>query len=330
MRQGRFKLAMTLGRKPTDFPERVRICQEMGVTSCVTGPDLLEVGRDQYEAVMRRQKEEWAAAGFSIPVYETMTPVRADHIRRGTPGRDEELRNFIAAIEAMGRVGIPVLCYNLGQGGSRTDWGTDPGRGHFIAIRLRGIQPGAPRRGDPKRRGVVGQFDLAARARHPRRRKSQCPPGVPSQRPADFSVQGLGPDHGQRRGLPPPDQYRAQSRQRHNLLPGQLQGYGRRYLRRRPGSLPNRARFTSSTTAMSRAPPLPRFTETFHDDGPTDMARMLEIYARAGFEGPIRPDHAPTMGNEDVEGTRGYGMLGKIFAFGYMIGMMQARNLAYD
>ncbi|MEE2872682.1 MAG: mannonate dehydratase, partial [Candidatus Latescibacterota bacterium] len=73
-----------------------------------------------------------------------------------------------------------------------------------------------------------------------------------------------------------------------------------------------------------------RFTETFHDDGPTDMARMLEIYARAGFEGPIRPDHSPTMGDEDAETTRGYGMQGKIFAFGYMIGMMQAQNLTYE
>ena len=73
-----------------------------------------------------------------------------------------------------------------------------------------------------------------------------------------------------------------------------------------------------------------RFTETFHDDGPTDMARMLEIFARAGFDGPIRPDHAPTMGSEDAEETRGYGMLAKIFAFGHMIGMMQARNLAYE
>lgn len=41
---------------------------------------------------------------------------------------------------------------------------------------------------------------------------------------------------------------------------------------------------------------------------------MLEVYARAGFSGPIRPDHAPTMGSEDAAETRGYGMLGMIFA----------------
>jgi mannonate dehydratase len=72
------------------------------------------------------------------------------------------------------------------------------------------------------------------------------------------------------------------------------------------------------------------FTETFHDDGPTDMARMLEIYSRGDFCGAIRPDHAQAMGDEGPEATRGYGVLGKIFAFGYMIGIMQSRNLAYE
>jgi mannonate dehydratase len=49
-----------------------------------------------------------------------LAPIPADNIRRGSPGRDQELKNWIAVIEAMGKVGIPVLCYNLGQGGRRT------------------------------------------------------------------------------------------------------------------------------------------------------------------------------------------------------------------
>jgi mannonate dehydratase len=72
-----------------------------------------------------------------------------------------------------------------------------------------------------------------------------------------------------------------------------------------------------------------RFHETFHDNGPTDMAKMLEIYDKAGFSGPIRPDHAPTLSGESEE-SRGYGMLGKIFAFGYMIGIMNALNISYE
>ena len=131
MRQGIFKLSMTLGRNPSEQPERVKICREMGVTGCVTSPPLEGIGRDQYAAAMRQQQQEWAEAGFSLPVYETMTPTRSQHIRRGTPGRDEELLDFIAAVEAMGQVGIPVLCYNLGAGGARTDW--VPTRGGAIS-----------------------------------------------------------------------------------------------------------------------------------------------------------------------------------------------------
>jgi mannonate dehydratase len=40
------------------------------------------------------------------------------------------------------------------------------------------------------------------------------------------------------------------------------------------------------------------FVETFHDNGPTDMARMLQVYSENGFAGPIRPDHAPTLEGE--------------------------------
>ena len=54
MRQGKFKLAMTLGRSPKEHPERVKICKEMGVTCCVTSPDIYEISHDQYEAAMRQ------------------------------------------------------------------------------------------------------------------------------------------------------------------------------------------------------------------------------------------------------------------------------------
>ncbi|MFH1568336.1 MAG: mannonate dehydratase, partial [Gemmatimonadota bacterium] len=73
-----------------------------------------------------------------------------------------------------------------------------------------------------------------------------------------------------------------------------------------------------------------RYHETFHDDGPTDMARMLQCYARGGFAGPLRTDHAPAMAGEDAQARPGYAMLGHIFAIGYTIGLMQALGIAYD
>ena len=65
------------------------------------------------------------------------------------------------------------------------------------------------------------------------------------------------------------------------------------------------------------------FVETFHDNGPTDMLAAMQAYKEVGFEGPIRPDHVPQLCGED-DGEPGYTMLGRLFAFGYMRGLLEA------
>ena len=65
------------------------------------------------------------------------------------------------------------------------------------------------------------------------------------------------------------------------------------------------------------------FAETFHDNGPTDMAAAMRAYREIGFRGPMRPDHVPQMVGED-DGEPGYTMLGRLFAYGYMRGLMHA------
>lgn len=65
------------------------------------------------------------------------------------------------------------------------------------------------------------------------------------------------------------------------------------------------------------------FVETFHDNGPTDMAAAMRAYRDIGFTGPMRPDHVPQLYGED-DGEPGYTMLGRLFAFGYMRGLMHA------
>ena len=65
------------------------------------------------------------------------------------------------------------------------------------------------------------------------------------------------------------------------------------------------------------------FVETFHDNGPTDMAAAMRAYRDIGFSGPMRPDHVPQLDGED-DGEPGYTMLGRLFAYGYMRGLMHA------
>jgi mannonate dehydratase len=67
------------------------------------------------------------------------------------------------------------------------------------------------------------------------------------------------------------------------------------------------------------------FAETFHDNGPTDMAAAMRAYREIGFSGPLRPDHVPRLFGEN-DGEPGYTMLGRLFAYGYIRGLMQATD----
>ncbi len=65
------------------------------------------------------------------------------------------------------------------------------------------------------------------------------------------------------------------------------------------------------------------FVETFHDNGKTDMPEAFRAYREVGFDGPIRPDHVPQLVGEE-DGEPGYTMLGRLYAYGYIRGLMQA------
>lgn len=65
------------------------------------------------------------------------------------------------------------------------------------------------------------------------------------------------------------------------------------------------------------------FVETFHDNGPTDMYAAIKAYQEIGFSGPIRPDHVPQLVGEEA-GDPGYTTLGRLHAFGYIQGLIEA------
>ncbi len=66
-----------------------------------------------------------------------------------------------------------------------------------------------------------------------------------------------------------------------------------------------------------------KFNETFHDNGSIDMADILRLYKKCGVDVPIRVDHVPLMASEQQE-TAGYTALGRLYAIGYLKGLLQA------
>ena len=64
-----------------------------------------------------------------------------------------------------------------------------------------------------------------------------------------------------------------------------------------------------------------KFQEAFHDDGQTDLVECLRAYRDVGFEGVLRPDHYPRMGDDTFDDEQ---RLARLFAVGYVKGLREA------
>lgn len=71
-----------------------------------------------------------------------------------------------------------------------------------------------------------------------------------------------------------------------------------------------------------------RFHETFHDNGQTDMAAAIRAYRDVGYAGPVRVDHVPTMAGEENTAP-GYASVGRLFALGYLKGLLEGLGYPY-
>ncbi len=69
--------------------------------------------------------------------------------------------------------------------------------------------------------------------------------------------------------------------------------------------------------------PADNFQETWPDNGESDLPEVMHTLYDIGYRGTIRPDHAPSMlGESNI--APGYEMKGRLFAAGYLRGLMQA------
>src|SRR5271169_5117697 len=109
-----FKLCLIWG---IEQPHLIKLARQIGITHSIAGTAsvLSRVPRSQYVDEVTKLKEKYAAAGMTIAAIESH-PVPAEKTKLGLPGRDEEIENYIAAIEALGAVGIRTVCYDFMAG----------------------------------------------------------------------------------------------------------------------------------------------------------------------------------------------------------------------
>jgi len=269
---------------------------------------------------LTRMQARYAEGGFKLAVIEARPPL--NKAKRGLPGRDAEIDMVCTLLENMGKLGIPVWCY---------EWMTD-----FNWLRT---NMATPSRGG----SVVTSFDL-----------NDVPADLTDGPPIDEAALWANLEYFLQRVLPVAEKAGVRLSMHPDDPPlSPIRGVGRimrsianfqRLLDMADSPMNTITLCQGNFTLMT--PDLPgairsfgqkisfvhfrdvrgvpeKFEETWHDAGQTDMLACMKAYRDIGFDGVLRPDHVPTV-EGDSNANAGYSSFGRLYAIGYIRGLRQA------
>jgi mannonate dehydratase len=320
------KLAEVMGSPETS--RLVRICQQAGVKYVVGRLPLIPATSGSAErpwdyAPLLRMKEGYEALGFELIAIEAAPPM--NNVKRGLPGRDAEIDAVSTLIENMGRLGIPVWCY---------EWMADfnwvrtctavPARGGSIVTGF-DIEKlaGAP----PTEHGPIDEESLWSSLEYflsrivPVAERWGVRLALHPDDPPVSPIRGVGRimrsvanfqrlldmNHSEANGI---TLCQGNFTLMTDDVPAVIHQFGRQ----------KRVFFVHFRDVVGRAD---RFVEAWHDEGQTDLVACLEAYRAIGFDGPLRPDHVPTV-DGDSNDDPGYSAYGRLFAVGYIRGLLHS------
>jgi mannonate dehydratase len=304
-----------------------RLCRQAGVEYAVgglPGPGSLAKGELPWDYLpLLRWKEDYYAAGFDLIAIEARPPLNL--AKRGLPGRDQEIDTVCELLSNMGRLGVRVWCYEwmCDFGWMRTATALRGRGGSLVSGFDASKLAGAP----DSKLGPINDEQLWETLEYFLRRV------VPVAEDAGVAL-AIHPDD------PPFSPLRGVARIMRNveafqrvidLVPSDVNGItlcqGNFALM--TDDIPNVIRHFGRQRKVFfvhlrdvRGTPA-KFIETWHDEGPTDLAACLEAYSEVGFDGPLRPDHVPTV-EGDSNDQAGYSAYGRLFAVGYIRGLQHA------
>ena len=313
----------------------LRLARQMGMTDVVTtvpgvtmAPEREQGPALRYEDLLAlRQRVE--AAGLHLSVIEGYQ--LSDRITLGLPGRDDDIAVVCESITNMGRAGIPVYCYNFMAVFNWLRTTTDiAGRGGALVTRFDASVLTAADityAGTTTDEQMWANFEYFLRRALPVAEKAGVKLALHPDDPPMSPVRGLA------RIMRDVDAFNRVLDMADSPSNGITFCQGN--FAAMPGVvIPEAIHHFGARKKIFFAHfrdirgSVPMFEETFHDEGKTDMAAAMQAYVDIGFDGPMRPDHAPTMEGEN-NANPGYMVRGQIFAVGYMKGLLdtiQARK----
>jgi mannonate dehydratase len=320
------KFAFMMG--PTS--PKVPFARQLGVLHSVSGVERIPDVNPWDPKAITATKEIWAKEGIKWTVVEG-PPSLGTQTKLGLPGRDEEISNFITLMKNLKQYGdVDVICYNWMPVISWARTQTDrPGRGGALmtAFDYEDMKGKAlTQYGEVSKESLWKNLEYFLKAVVPEAEKTGMNLSLHPDDPQVDSIQGISRimntvENFDRMLDIYPSKFNGITMCQGNfsLMGANIPTLVRRWGKR---GVINFVHFRS-VQDLSGVLPSTKFTECFHDEGQIDMYEAMKAYYDINFNGPLRPDHVPTMFGETNE-RPGYMTLGNLYATGYIRGLAES------
>lgn len=272
--------------------------------------------------LLKALKERYEEYGFELKVIEPAPPNQK--IKQNLPGRDEEIERMCSLITNMGKLGIEVLCYNFHThfNWMRTDSQIKERGGALVT----GYDHSEFDHSQVTEAGIITHEQLwenleyLQKAIVPVAEKAGVKLAIHPDDPPVDSIQNVAriltsADAMEKACdlVPSPNMGITMCQGTFVEMGGNIYEDIERFAKR------DRIHFVHFRDVRGNKF---KFHETFHDNGPTDMAECIKLYQKLCPDAYVRVDHVPTMVGEDNT-LPGYCSLGRLYAIGYLKGLLE-------